>query len=85
MPNYQPKTEYLKQQIARKENKVRNYNIAEANMQEKQMKYMQSNPRFPTASTKKLQEEIRADITAYVRDKNKARGTQSSSQRKVIK
>jgi hypothetical protein len=36
-------------------------------------------------TSRKLQEEIRADVTAYVRDKNKARGTESSAQRKTVK
>jgi hypothetical protein len=85
MPNYKPKTEYLKHQIAKKTRDFRGYNIAEGELQTKQMKHMQSNPRFLTASTKKLADEISADVTAYIRDKNKSRGTQSSTQRKVIK
>jgi hypothetical protein len=85
MPNYKPKTEYLKHQIAKKTRDFRGYNIAEGELQTKQIKHMQSNPRFLTASTKKLADEISADVTAYIRDKNKARGTQSSTQRKVIK
>jgi hypothetical protein len=84
MPNYKPKTEYLKHQIAKKTRDFRGYNIAEGEMQEKQMKYLQRNPMYSPTS-RKLQEEIRADVTAYVRDKNKSRGTQSSTQRKVIK
>lgn len=85
MPNYEPKTPWLKQQIAKKTRDFRGYNIAEANMQEKQMKYMQRSPRFPTDSTKKLVDEISADVTAYIRDKNKARGTASSAERKIVK
>ena len=85
MPNYQPKTEYLKHQIAKKTRDFRGYNIAEGQLQEKQMKYMQRNPRFPTDSTKKLQDEINADVTAYIRDKNKARGTESSAKRVPVK
>jgi hypothetical protein len=85
MPNYKPKTEYLKNQIAKKTRDFRGYNIAEGELQTKQMKHMQSNPRFLTASTKKLADEISADVTAYIRDKNKARGTESSAQRKTVK
>ena len=82
---YQPKTAWLKRQIAKKTNGVRDYNVAEAHMQKKQMEHMQTNPRFPSAFTKKLQEEIRADIKGYIHAKNKARGTQSSAERKVVK
>jgi hypothetical protein len=82
---YKPKTEYLKHQIAKKTRDFRGYNIAEGQLQSKQMKYMQRGPRFPTESTKKLQEEIRADIKGYIHAKNKARGTQSSAERKIVK
>jgi hypothetical protein len=84
---YQPKTSWLKRQIAKKTNGVRDYNVAEAQMQEKQMKYLQRSPRFASLSsaTQKVQEDIRADIKGYVHAKNKARGTQSSAERKVVK
>jgi hypothetical protein len=85
MPNYKPKTEYLKHQIAKKTRDFRGYNIAEGKLQTKQMKHMQSNPRFLTASTKKLADEISADVTAYIRNKNKTRGTASSAERKIVK
>jgi hypothetical protein len=82
---YQPKTPYLKHQIAKKTRDFRGYDKAEAKLQEKQMKHLQSNPRFPSASTTRLQEDIRADVKGYIHAKNKARGTQSSAERKVVK
>ena len=84
MPNYKPKTEYLKHQIAKKTRDYRGYNIAEGELQTKQMKYLQRNPMFADSS-RKLQDEINADVTAYIRDKNKARGTDSSAKRVPVK
>ena len=84
MPDYKPKTEYLKHQIAKKTRDYRGYNIAEGELQTKQMKYLQRNPRFADTS-RKLQDEINADVTAYIRDKNKARGTESSAKRVPVR
>ena len=81
---YQPKTSWLKRQLERKAKGVRTYNVAEAQMQGKQMKYLQRNPRFADTS-RKLQDEINADVTAYIRDKNKARGTESSAKRVPVR
>lgn len=85
MPNYKPKTEYLKHQIAKKTRDFRNYNIAEGQLQTKQMKHMQTNPMYLTESTRKLQDDIRADIKGYIHSKNKARGTDSSATRVPVK
>jgi len=82
---YKPKTEYLKHQIAKKNRDFRGYNITEGRLQQKQMKYMQTNPMYMTESTRKLQDEIRADIKGYIRAKNKERGTPSSAERKIVK
>ena len=82
---YQPKTSYLKYQISKKTRDFRGYDKAEAKLQEKQMKHLQTNPRFPSASTTKLQEDIRADVKGYIHSKNKARGTDSSATRVPVK
>jgi hypothetical protein len=84
MPNYQPKTAWLKQQIANKTRNFRGYNLAEANMQEKQMKYLQRNPIY-SPDSRKLQDEIIADISAYRQSQWKERGTPSSAKRVPVK
>jgi len=82
---YKPKTAWLKQHIAKKTRDFRGYNIAEANMQEKQMRHLQTNPMYSPTS-RKLAEEISSDVAAYRRSQyNKSRGTQSSAERKPIK
>ena len=84
MPEYQPKTSWLKHQIAKKTRDFSNYNIAEGKMQTKQMRYLQRNPPF-AESTRKLAKEIADDVTAYRQSKWKERGTPSSATRVPVK
>ena len=84
MPEYQPKTSWLKHKIAQKTRGIRDYNIAEAKMQTKQMRYLQGNPPF-AESTRKLAKEIADDVTAYRQSKWKERGTQTSATRVPVK
>ena len=82
MPEYQPKTDWLKGQIAKKTG-VYKHNFAEEKVQRGQVKHLQKNPNSRFA--RKMVNEISDDITAYRRSQYKERGTPSSAARVPVK
>lgn len=81
---YKPKTSWLKGQIAKKRgDRVYDHNIAEERVQRMKVNYAQNNPSSVIA--KQINRTVGEDVTAYIRAKNKARGTQSSAERKAVK
>jgi hypothetical protein len=79
---YQPKTSWLKGKLYR-DKPYKPYNIAEAKAEAGQIKHLQNYPNSRLA--KQIVGNISKDVTAYIRHKNKERGTESSAQRKTIK